>query len=65
MHQRATLEFEDRLARVAVLLVLPACILDPLARERVLQLQRSDRDAVQAQGQCDQARLVKGEWSMR
>ena len=49
MHQRAALECEDRLARVAVLLVLPACILDPLARERILQLQRGHWNAVQAQ----------------
>ena len=49
MHQRAALELEDRLAGVAALLVLPACILDPLASERVLQLQRRHRNAVQAQ----------------
>ena len=47
--QRAALELEDRLARVAVLLVLPARILHRLARERVLQLHRGDGDAVQAQ----------------
>ena len=49
VHQRAAFEFEDRLARVAVLLVLPARILDRLARERVLQLHRGHRNAVQAQ----------------
>ena len=47
--QRAALEFEDRLARVAVPLVLPACVLDGLAGERILQLQRRHRNAVQAQ----------------
>ena len=47
--QRAALELEDRLARVAVLLVLPARVLNRLARERVLQLHRGDRDAVQAE----------------
>ena len=47
--QRPPLELEDRLARVAVLLVLPARLFHRLARERVLQLQRGDRDAVQAQ----------------
>ena len=59
VHQRAALEFEDRLARVAVLLVLPARILDPLARERVLQFQRSHGNAVQAQGDIE--RLL-GAW---
>ena len=49
MHQCATLELEDRLARVAGLLVLSARILDPLARERVLQFHRDHRDAVQTQ----------------
>ena len=49
VHQRTALEFEDRLARVAVLLVLPACVLDPLVRERILQLQRGHGNAVQAQ----------------
>ena len=49
MDQRAPLELEERLARVAVLLVLAARVLDRLAGERVLQLQRRDRDAVQAQ----------------
>ena len=49
VHQRAVLEFEDRLVRVAILPILPARILDPLARERVLQFHRSHRDAVQAQ----------------
>ena len=34
---------------VAVLLVLPARILDPLARERVLQLHRCHGNTVQAQ----------------
>ena len=49
MHQRTTLEGEDRLARVAVLLVLAHRILYPLAGQRVLQFQRHDGDAVQAQ----------------
>jgi hypothetical protein len=47
--QRAPLKLEDRFTRVAVLLVLPARILDRLDRERVLQLHRGHRDAVQAQ----------------
>ena len=49
VHQRAVLEFEDRLVRVAVLLILPACMLDPLARKGVFQFQRGHWDAVQAQ----------------
>ena len=49
MHQRTALEFEDRIARVAVLLVLSASILDPLARQRILQLQSGHGNAVQAQ----------------
>ena len=49
MHQRTTLEGEDRLARIAVLLVLAHRILYPLAGQRVLQFQRHDGDAVQAQ----------------
>ena len=35
--------------RIAVLLVLPARILDPLARKRVLQVHRGHWNAVQAQ----------------
>ena len=53
MDQRAALELEDRLARVAVLLVLPARIFHRLAGERVLQLQRGDGDAVQAEGDIE------------
>ncbi|EXI72980.1 MAG: hypothetical protein AW07_02912 [Candidatus Accumulibacter sp. SK-11] len=53
MHQRAALELENRLARVAVLLVLPACILDPLAGERIFQLHRGHGNAVQAQGHIE------------
>ena len=48
--QRAALELEDRLARVAVALVLAARVLDGLAGERVLQLQRRHRNAVQGSG---------------
>ena len=58
VHQRAALEFEDRLALVAVLLVLPARILDALVCERILQLHRGYRNAVQAQR--DIQRLVGG-----
>ena len=47
MHQRAPLECEERLARVAVPPVLRACVLDDLSGERVLQLERDDRDSVQ------------------
>ena len=53
--QRAALEREDRLARVAVPLILAACVLDGLAGERVLQLQRRHRNAVQAQGDVERA----------
>ena len=60
MHQRAALEFEDWLARVSVLLVLLACILNLLARERVLQLHRGHGDAVQAQ--CDIEGLLRASW---
>ena len=59
VHQRATLELKDRLARVAVLRVLPARILNPLARERIFQFHRSDGNAVQAQGDIE--RLL-GAW---
>ena len=51
--QRAALEFEDRLARVAVPLILPASVLGALAGERILQLQRCHRDAVQAQREVE------------
>ena len=44
---------EERLARVAVGLVLPDRILDILAVERVLQLGGEDRDAVQEQHQVE------------
>jgi hypothetical protein len=47
--KRAPLELEDRFTRVAVLLVLPARIIDRLAREWVLQLYRDHRYTVQAQ----------------
>ena len=60
MHQRAALEQEDRLVRVAVLLVLAYRILHPLARERVLQFQRHDGNTVQAQR--DVQRLLGGAW---
>ena len=53
VHQRAALELEDRLARIAVLLVLPARLFHRLAGERVLQLQRGDGDAVQAEGDIE------------
>ncbi len=48
MNERAPLELKDRLARIAVVFVLSARVLDRLASERVLQLQRDDGDAVQA-----------------
>ena len=51
--QRAALELEDGLMRVAVPLVLPACVLGALAGERVLELQRRHRNAVQAQGNVE------------
>ena len=53
MHQRPPLELEDRLARIAVLHVLLARLFHRLAGERVLQLQRGDGDAVQAQGDIE------------
>ena len=62
--QRAALELEDRLARVAVPLVLAACVLDGLAGERVLQLQRHDRYAVQAQGDVERALGVRREMEL-
>ena len=49
MHQRPLLERENRLVRIAVASVLVDGILDGLAGERVLQLDRGDRDAVEAQ----------------
>ena len=48
MDQGAALEFEDRFPRIAVVLVLPAGILDSLASERILQLEREDGNAVHA-----------------
>ena len=53
VHQRPPLELEDRLARVAVLHVLPARLFHRLPGERVLQLQRGHGDAVQAQGDIE------------
>ncbi len=55
MHQGAALEFEDRLPRVAVLLVLAARMLHPLARERVFQFHRGYGDSVEREGQVDDA----------
>ena len=49
MDEGAPLECEDRVARVAVLLVLPARVLHGLAGQRVLQFDRGDRDTVEAQ----------------
>ena len=49
VHQRAALEVEDRLALIAVLPVLPASIVGPLARKRVLQLRRDDGNPVQTE----------------
>ena len=51
------LKFEDRLALIAVLPVLPASIVGPLARERVLQLRRDDGNPVQTE------RDIYGEFS--
>ena len=48
MRQRAALEFEDWLARIAILLVLPPRIFDPLARKRIFQLHRYHWNTVQA-----------------
>ena len=49
VNQRTPLELEDRLARVSVTLVLPSCVLGPLAGERVFQFEGDYRNAVQAQ----------------
>ena len=49
MHQRAPGEHEDRFARVAVVAVLVDGVGGGLAAERVLQLQRHQRDAVHRQ----------------
>ena len=51
VNQRAPLELKDGRPRIPVALVLPAGILNGLPRERVLQLQGGDRDAVQAERQ--------------
>ena len=53
MHQCPTLELEDRLAWIAVLHVLLARLCHRLPGERVLQLQRGDGDAVQAEGDIE------------
>jgi hypothetical protein len=47
VYQRAALEGEDRFALIAVGAVLPPGVFDGLPGERVLKLQRDDRDAVQ------------------
>ena len=51
VHEGAALELEDGFAGVAIVLVLPARLFDALASERILQFQRGDRNAVEAQ--CD------------
>lgn len=49
VNQCSPLELENQVAWGAILFVLPAGILDPLARERVLQFHGGDGDAIQAQ----------------
>jgi hypothetical protein len=49
VHQRAALKFEDRLARIAIVLVLPSRVLDRLSCERILELHGGDGDAIQAE----------------
>ena len=53
VHQRAALELEDRLVGVPVALVLRPGVLDGLSGERVLELERGERDAVEAQGDVE------------
>jgi hypothetical protein len=48
MHERPAFELEDYLTRVAVEFILPPRMLNGLSGKRVLELQRGDRDAVQA-----------------
>jgi len=49
VNQRAGLEAQQRLARVAVLAVLAHRVVHVLVRQRILEFQRGDRDAVEEQ----------------
>ena len=53
MDQGATLEFKDRLTRIAILFVLSPCIVDGLTRERVFKFERGNRNAIHAQGDIE------------
>jgi len=60
MHQGPPLELEDQLARVAVAFVLPTGIIHGLAGQRILQLDRSDGNTVQAEGDVERPLRTRG-----
>ena len=53
VHQRALLELEDQVVRIAVVLILPDRIPHALPRHGVLEFGSDDRDSVQADGQVE------------
>ena len=58
VHQRPFLETKERLARVAIFLVLPLSVFDRLPRHLVLELDRHHRQSVHGQDDIDRLMRV-------
>ncbi len=62
--QRSALKLEDRLPRIAVLLILPPRLVQRLAGKRILQLERRDGNAIQAEDHIERLLRTWGEMQL-